>query len=404
MSAKLRVSLASVQAARTTLNEYVRPSPLLENPWLSEAFGCRVYLKLENMHPIGSFKIRGATYRISQLNAAQRKKGVIAASAGNHAQGVAWGARALGVNALIVMPKNASLIKAQNTKALGAEVRLEGEDFDEAMQIAKKIARKTGRTLIHAFEDEAIISGQGTLGLELIEQLPDVDYVFGSVGGGGMLAGVSTVLKELSPRVVIVGCQAKGADSMVRSIKKGRAIKLGRIDTFADGIAIKQASESVRRILAKRVDHFVSEDDESIAWAVLMLLEKAKVAAEGSGAVPLASLERFRSRVRGKKVVLIVSGGNIDVNILARILDRGLTRAGRKIRIDARISDRPGSLARLTGAIAETGASVIQVIHDRAEPATHLNETGVALTLETRGPEHSRRVIEAIRKFVVGFT
>ena len=398
---KFGVSLAQIQEARRELYRYIQPSPLLLNAWLSEQYDCKVYLKLENMQPIGSFKLRGATYRISQLSASERKKGVIAASAGNHAQGVAWGSRQLGVSALIVMPTNAPLVKIQNTKALGAEVVLEGENFDQAMEVARKLARKTHRVFVHAFEDPAVIAGQGTVGLEILEQLPEVDVVVGSIGGGGLMAGTSIVMKELRPQAWLVGCQASGAPSMVESVRKGRAMKLERVSTFADGIAVKEASEAIRKILAPRIDEYVVEDDEAIATAVLMLLEKAKVVAEGSGALPLAALDRLRRRVRRKKVVLLVSGGNIDVNVLARIIDRGLIRAGRRVRLNVLLSDRPGSLARLTDLIATQGASIIQAIHDRSEPSTAIDQTDVALTLETKGPEHSRALIEAIRKNVI---
>jgi threonine dehydratase len=396
-----RVTLSDIQAARQLLRRYLPPSPLLLNSWLSEAYGCEIYLKLENMQPIGSFKIRGATYRISRLTAAERRRGVIAASAGNHAQGVAWGSRKLGVDALIVMPKGAPLVKVQNTRLLGAEVRLEGDTFDEAFAAARSIAPKTGRVFIHAFENADVVAGQGTLGLELVEQLPDLDYVICSVGGGGVLAGLSIAVKELRPKARLIGCQASGAPSMIQSMRKGKAIQLPRVDTFADGIAVARASESVRRLLAPRVEEFLEADDETIAAAVLTLMEKAKVVSEGAGAVPLAVLDQLRRRIRGRKVVLVVTGGNIDVNVLSRIIDRGLIRAGRRLRVNALISDRPGSLARLTELIAREGANVIQAIHDRSEPSTTIEQTEVALTLETRGPEHTEKLLSALGKHVL---
>jgi threonine dehydratase len=397
----MNIRLSDIQEAKRVLDRYLQPSPLIYNSWLSEAMGCQVYLKLENMQPIGSFKIRGATYKISRLSPAERKRGVIAASAGNHAQGVAWGSKQLGVNALIVMPTGAPIVKIQNTKALGAEVILKGNNYDEAFEAALEIAKKTKRVFIHAFEDEKIIAGQGTAGLEIIAQLPDVDYIFGSVGGGGMMAGVATVIRALSPQARLVGCQAQGCPSMIRSIKKGKAIQLESTDTFADGIAVRKASESIRKILSSSIDDWVEVDEEAIAASVLTLMEKAKTITEGSGAVPLAALEKIKQKVRGKKVVLIVSGGNIDVNVLSRIIDLGLIRAGRRVRVNVFISDRPGSLAALTDLIAKQGANVIQAIHDRSEPSTKIDQTDVALTLETRGPEHSERVIEALRKLVL---
>jgi threonine dehydratase len=235
------------------------------------------------------------------------------------------------------------------------------------------------------------------VGLEILEQLPDPDYVVSSIGGGGLMAGVSTVIKALRPKTHLIGCQAAGADAMVQAIKKGKAVVLDQVDTFADGIAVSRASEPMRRILAPNLDSVLEADDEAIAAAVLMLLEKAKIIVEGSGALPLAVLEQIRKQIRGKKVVVIISGGNIDVNVLSRIIDRGLIRAGRRVRVNVLMSDRPGSLARLTELIAKQGANIIQAIHDRNEPGTKIDQTEVALTLETKGPQHSEALIQALR-------
>ena len=396
-----QVTLADIQEAKKELHQYLQPSPLLFNTWLSEALGCQIYLKLENMQPIGSFKIRGATYKISKLTAKQKKLGVIAASAGNHAQGVAWGSRRLGCSALIIMPKTASLVKIQNTKALGAEVILEGLNFDQATAFAKKMSEKTGRILIHAFEDEAIIAGQGTVALEILEQLPDVDYVVGSVGGGGLMSGVSIVFKALRPQTQIVACQAARASSMIQSIRKGKSVILDSANTFADGIAVMRPSDKVRKILTGKVDHWVEVEEDDMATAVLTLLEKAKIMTEGSCAAPLAALDQIKKKIHGKKVVLIISGGNIDVNLLSRVIDRGLIRTGRRIRLNVLISDRPGSLAQLTDLIAKQGANILQAIHDRNEPSTQIGETEVALTLETRGPEHSAQLLKALKEIVL---
>jgi threonine dehydratase len=393
-----QIRLSDIQEAKKVLQKYLQPSPLLYNTWLSEALGCEIYLKLENMQPIGSFKIRGATYKVSKLNPKQKKAGVVAASAGNHAQGVAWGSKKVGCHATIVMPKSASLMKIQNTQALGAEVVLEGANYDEAFAFAKKLSEKTGQVLIHAFEDEEIIAGQGTLALEILEQLPDVDYVVGSVGGGGMMAGVSTVFKSLRPQTQIVACQAARAASMIQSIRKGKAVVLDSAQTFADGIAVMRASEKIRKILSGKVDHWVEIEEDEMATAVLTLLEKAKIITEGSCAAPLAALDHIKKKIQGKKVVLIVSGGNIDVNLLSRVIDRGLIRTGRRIRLNVLISDRPGALAQLTEIIAKQGANILQSIHDRNEPSTQIGETEVALTLETRGPEHSAQILKSLKE------
>jgi threonine dehydratase len=395
------ISLADLWKAREVLSQYLEPTPLVSNAWLSQEFGCDLYLKLENMQPIGSFKIRGATHKIATLAPEEKSRGVIAASAGNHAQGVAWGSAKLGVKATIVMPRSAVLTKVQNTRSLGAEVILEGDTYDQAFEAAQRICKERGLIYVHAFEDRAVIAGQGTIGLELLDQLPEVDFVVGAMGGGGLMAGISIAIKELKPQVQLVGCQASGAPAMLRSLQQKKAIVLDEVNTFADGIAIARTSDAVRELLQPRIDHLVEEDDEGIAAAVLMLMEKAKIVAEGSGALPLAGLEKLREKVRGKKVVLLVGGGNIDVNVLGRIIDRGLIRAGRRVRLTVLLSDRPGSLARLTALIAQEGASVIQAIHDRNESSTRIDQTQVALTLETKGADHSKRLIEAITSQVL---
>lgn len=395
------VSLADVRKAQTELSRYLHPTPLVYNAWLSEKLGCELYLKLENMQPIGSFKIRGATYRISQLTPAEKKRGVIAASAGNHAQGVAWGSKKYGVKALIVMPKGAPLVKVTNTRALGAETLLIGDNYDEAYAEAKKIADKTGKVFVHAFEDPSVIAGQGTVALELIDQLPDMDVVIGSMGGGGLMSGVSLVLGTLKPKVKIVGCQASGANPMVQALKKRRQVILKKVDTFADGIAVIKSSDQMRSILEKNVHELIQIDDETIAAAVLTLLEKANICVEGAAAIALSAAEKMKKKLKGKKVVLLISGGNIDVNLLSRIIDRGLILAGRRLRVNVILSDRPGSLARLTELIAREGANILQAIHDRSEPGTMIDQTDVFLTLETRGPEHSRVVVKAIRENVI---
>ncbi len=396
----MKISLEEIRSAQKELAAYLPPTPLLKNSWISEAFGCEVYLKLENMQPIGSFKIRGAFHKILTLSKTQGKKGVVAASAGNHAQGVAWGAARVKIPATIVMPKGATLLKVHNTRSLGAEVILHGKTYDEAFVHAQELAKKSGRTFIHAFDDEHVIAGQGTVGLEILQQCPDVDVVIGSIGGGGLMSGVSEVLKTRKRPVKLIGCQASGSPSMIRSFKEGHAVTLESISTFADGIAIKKTSQRMYELLKPRLDSLLEADDEAMAEAILMLMEKASILAEPSGALPLAILSMARANFIGKKVVLIVSGGNIDVNVLNRIIDRGLIRSGRRIRVNVVISDRPGSLAKLTDVLFKSEASIIQAIHDRSEPYTHLDETEVALTLETRGQEHSQEVIQALKKHV----
>jgi threonine dehydratase len=394
------IAPSELAEAHRFLSGLLPPSPLLRNSRLSDEFGCELFLKMENMQPIGSFKIRGATYRISRLSPEERKKGVIAASAGNHAQGVAWGSRQLGVDALIVMPRTAPLTKVSNTRSLGAQIRLEGETYDEAFAAAQRIASETGRIYIHAFQDRDVIAGQGSVGIEIASQLPDVDCVVSSIGGGGLMAGLALALSHFRPGIRLYGAQAAGAPSMARSLQEGRAIRLASVSTFADGIAVAQASEAIREILQPRLAGCLQADDEQIAAALLDLMEKAKTVTEGAGALPLAVLEQIRDEIQGKKVVLVLGGGNIDVNVIGRVIDRGLIRAGRRLRVNVWISDRPGSLAQLTELIARQDANILQAIHDRSRPSISLSQTQVELTLETKGPEQGEQVIEALRAHV----
>ncbi|MBI3535557.1 MAG: pyridoxal-phosphate dependent enzyme, partial [Deltaproteobacteria bacterium] len=313
---------------------------------------------------------------------------------------LAWSSKKFGIKAFIVMPKHAPLVKIQNTQALDAEVILEGDTLDDALEIAKRISKKTGKLFVHGFEDECIIAGNGTIGLEILKQLPEVDTIVCSIGGGGLMSGIAIALKELKPKTQLIGCQATGAASMIESFKSEHAISLGRVETFADGIAIKKTSEAIRKILQPRLSQLLHSDDEAIAGAVLTLAEKAKIVTEGAGALPLAVLEQIQRKIKNKNVVLIVSGGNLDVNVLSRIIDRGLTRAGRRLRLNVLISDRPGALANLTAFIAKMGVNILQTIHDRNEPYTHIDQTEVALTLETRGPEHTKKVISCLHEHV----
>jgi threonine dehydratase len=393
-----KVTLKQIQEAQKILSPILTPTPLIKNEWLSHLYRCEVYLKLETMQPIGSFKIRGATYKISQLSEEIRKKGVIAASAGNHAQGVAWGARHFHTNALIVMPETAPLMKVHNTHALGATIHLEGDNYDESFQAAQRIAKETGRTYVHAFHDPQVIAGQGTVALEILAQCPDVDFVVSSIGGGGLLSGMGLALKTLKPGIKMIGCQASNAASMVKSIAGHQVTQSEFKGTFADGIAVQKANPDMFEVLNSVVDEVFEADEEEIAMNVLRFMEKAKVVVEGSGAIVLGALDRFQDQMENKKVVLLVSGGNIDVNLLSRIIDRGLMRSGRKVHLKVTISDRPGSLSKLTSLIGSLKANILQATHDRSEMTMRLDETEVELMLETRGPDHTSEVIAALEK------
>ena len=396
------ITLDQIRSAQSELAKLLDPTPLVRNEWLSDKYGRNIYLKLENMQPVGSFKIRGAAYRISRLTEEQRARGVITASAGNHAQGVAWGARKYGVKATIVMPRGAAIVKLQNTRALGAEVVLAGDTYDEAYEAAQDLGSQTGAVYVPAFEDADVIAGQGTIGLEIFESLPEVDSVIASIGGGGLVAGVGSALKALKPSVQIHACQAAGAPSMVRALREGQSVRLEMADTFADGIAVKYARESMRSLLAPLVDGLYEVDDESTAAALLTLMERAKIVSEGAAAISLAALDQIPKERLGKNVVVLVCGGNIDVNVLGRVIERGLIRSGRRLRVNVWVEDRPGALARITLLLAELGVNIIQAIHDRSEPSTTLSRTEIEFTLETKGTEHSAEVIERLRGTVVG--
>ena len=393
-----KVTLQQIEKAQSVLGAILAPTPLIKNEILSLLYECEVYLKLETLQPVGSFKIRGATYKIAHLSEAEKKNGVIAASAGNHAQGVAWGARHFGVSSLIVMPEIAPLTKISNTQALGAEVYLEGENYDESFSAAQRIMKESGRTYVHAFQDPLVIAGQGTIGLEIISQLPEVDVVVASIGGGGLCAGLGIALKGKKPSVQLIGCQAKNASSMAESLEKHQKIIIPNSGTFADGIAVQNVSSELFEILDPLVDQVFTSDEEEIAMNVLRFMEKAKLVVEGSGAIVLGALDHFKAELRNKKVVLVVTGGNIDVNLVSRIIDRGLIRSGRRLHIRVQMSDRTGSLSKLTALLASLKTNILQTIHDRSERNIRLDETEVELLLETRGPEHSKAVTDALEK------
>jgi threonine dehydratase len=395
------ISLSDIQKAQTVLEKILPVTPLIRNDWLSRRYECDVYLKLETAQPVGSFKIRGASYKISQLSSEEKNKGVIAASAGNHAQGVAWGAREFGAKALIVMPETAPIMKIHNTQLLGAEVHLEGETYDECFKAAQRITQETGRTYVHAFHDPLVIAGQGTVGLEILSQCPDVDYVVASIGGGGLVAGLGMAVKSLKPSVKIIACQAENASSMVKSLDAHQVVDSEFKGTFADGIAVKNANPEMLSLLSSLVDlTFVSDEDE-IAMNVLRFMERAKLVVEGSAAITLGALERYKNELKGKKVVFVVCGGNIDVNLISRIIERGLTRLGRRVHLKVQISDRPGSLSKLTSLIGSLNANILQATHDRNDTRMRLDETYVELLLETRGKDHSEEVIKALREYCI---
>ena len=391
-----RVTVDDVIAARERIAKHIYVTPLEHSSEFSRTLGNQIYHKLENLQVTGSFKIRGGLNAIFSLSDEERAKGVVAASAGNHAQGVAYGAQVVGLPATIVMPVGTPLVKLSSVRRFGAEVIQTGENYDEAAAYAAEIAAERGAHLIHPFDDRAVIAGQGTLALEVLEQLPDIDAILVPVGGGGLISGVGSVIKAKAPRVQVIGVQAVGAASMARSLAAGEIRRLEHPLTIADGIRVAAPGALTFETARDVVDQIVTVDDDEIANAVLMLIERDKSVVEGAGATPLAAMLHDHVGLRGKKVVLVLSGGNIDVNVLSRIIERGLVKTGRLIRLTLTLPDRPGALAKVTGYLAELGANVLQVAHDRAFSHARLDETTVEFALETRGEAHAATVMEGL--------
>ena len=355
-----------------------------------------LYLKLESLNVTGAFKERGALNRILLLSEQERARGVIAASAGNHAQGVACHACRRGIRAQICMPMFTPLVKVSATRAWGAEVILHGSNFEESLAEARRRESAEGLTFIHSFEDEAVIAGQGTIGLELLEQVPDLDAVVVPVGGGGLIGGIACALKESKPSLRVIGVQTSALPSMKAALEARQPILLDPATTIADGIAVRQAGSAPLELVEKYVDDLVLVDDEEIAIAILRLLETQKLLAEGAGAAGMAALLHKKTRLEGKRVAVIIGGGNIDVILLSRIIERGLVRDGRLVRLRIPLPDHPGALQRLTTILAEGHANIVQVIHDRAYFGVHLGEGIVDITVETRGREHAGELLRML--------
>ena len=391
------VTLSDIEKAREALAGVIHHTTLDRSSTFSSLASSEVYLKLENLQKTGSFKIRGAYNKIKHLTPAEKQRGVIAASAGNHAQGVAYGARAAGIKATIVMPEIAPLAKITATRGYGAEVVLAGGVYDEAYAKALELQAETGQTFIHAFNDHAVIAGQGTIGLEILEDLEDVDAIVVPIGGGGLIAGIAVAVKELAPHVKVYGVQAQGAPAMYMS-KKAHAIKTTRdAETFADGIAVKIPGDLTFELIERYVDDIVVIDDEAIAGTILMLLERAKLMVEGAGAISLAAILHDKIPAKGK-LVSVISGGNVDVNFISRIIERGLVKAGRRVRLQTVVVDRPGSLQRLLAVIARLQANVLYVSHDRVERHVPLGQAVVEIGLETRDVLHTEHIMASLRQ------
>lgn len=383
------ISFKDIEAARDRIKDAVYYSPCASSIPLSEITGMEIFCKLDNLQRTGSFKERGARNALSQLSPEQQKRGIIAASAGNHAQALAYQGKLLGIPATVVMPKFAPLIKVNNCQKLGATVVLHGKDFAEAKAHAYEIAKEKGLAYLDGYDDPAIIAGQGTMGLEIVEQVTEFDAVIIPVGGAGLLAGVSLAIKTLRPKVTVVAVEAENVASLAAALKAGKPTRIAMQSTLADGLAIPQVGANAFQMARPLVDLAITVTEEQIALAILRLVELEKSVVEGAAATPLAACMSGKlSDLKGKRCVLLLCGGNIDPNVLSRVIERGLVADGRLGRFTAVISDRPGGLADLAAEIASSGASIKQVVHDRAFASSDVSAVNVLCTVETRNHQH----------------
>ncbi len=392
----LEITLNHIVKARETLKDIAYKTSIVHNTTFSEMSGNFVYLKMENLQKTGSFKLRGAYNKIAHLTKNEKQHGVIASSAGNHAQGVALGATSFGIKSTIVMPKHAPLSKVSATKSYGANVILHGNCYDEAYDEAKQLMDKTKATFIHPFNDPLVIAGQGTIGLEIMEDLPDVDIVLVPIGGGGLISGIAIAIKNINPKVKVIGVQAKNMPSVAKSIEQSKITTIEGMPTIADGIAVKTPGDITFDIIQKYVDDIICVDEDEIANAILLLLERAKVISEGAGAASLAALLNRLHGVSHQKIVSLISGGNIDVNMLSRIIDKGLVKSKRKTFVDTIIADKPGTLGKLLSSLAETGANVLSVTHNRSTKDVPIGFAKIELELETIDEEHIQKIKQVI--------
>ncbi len=390
------VTLEQVKQARARIRDSVFLSPCSPSDTFSRLSGNQVFLKLENLQMTGSYKERGALNRILTLTREEREHGLIAASAGNHAQAVSYHATKRGIPAQICMPLATPLNKVMSTRGFGGEVVLHGANYDEACDEARRRSLDRGLTFIHPFDDHAVIAGQGTIGLELLEQMPDLDAVVTAIGGGGLISGMACALKEINPRIRVIGVQTSRLPSMQRAVEEGQPVTLPVASTLADGIAVRRAGDCTFPMVQKYVDEIVTVEEEEIANAILLLLEREKTLVEGAGAVGVAALINGKTSLKGKKVIAIISGGNLDVTILSRIIERGLVKDGRLIRLRIHLPDYPGALHRLTGILAERRANIVETAYNRSYFGVNLGDTGIDLTMETRGPEHVEEILAAL--------
>lgn len=390
------VTLSDIEAARARIRDTVYMSPCAESQAFSKLTGSRVSFKLENLQMTGSFKERGALNKLLGLTPEERARGVIAASAGNHAQGVSYHATQQGIRAQIVMPLTTPMTKVAATRGFGAEVVLFGTNYDEAHEEARRRCAAGGLTFIHPFDDDAVIAGQGTIGLELVEQDPRAEAVLVPIGGGGLIAGIACAMKERNPRLRVIGVQTARIPSMQASVAAQKPVLVPAATTIAEGIAVRRPGDRTLPMVMRYVDEIVTVDEEEIANAILLLLEREKTLAEGAGAAPVAALVQRKVALAGQRVIVLVAGGNIDPTFLSRIIERGLVKDGRLVRFRVRVPDHAGALAKLTAVVASQLANIIEIAHDRAYYGVSLGDSVVEVTLETRGPDHISDLVKAL--------
>lgn len=387
------MKLQDFTTAREHLQKVLLPTHLIYSPIFSEESGNQIYIKPENLQKTGAFKIRGAYNKINKLTEEEKKRGVIASSAGNHAQGVAYAARELGIKAVIVMPKTTPLIKVQSTKKYGAEVVLYGDVYDDAYQKAKELEAQEGYVFVHPFDDIDVLEGQGTIALEILEEMPDAEVIVVPIGGGGLISGIAAAAKMIKPDIKIIGVEPSGAASATEALKKNKIVTLPEANTIADGTAVKRIGDLTFNCIKQYVDEVVTVDDYELTEAFLLLAEKHKIIAENSGILPLAALKKLSER--GKKIVPVVSGGNIDVLMISSMINKGLISRDRIFNFAVSIPDRPGELAKITHIIADVGANIVKLAHNQFKNLSRFRDKEVLITVETNGTDHVQALIEA---------
>ncbi|WP_345974093.1 threonine ammonia-lyase [Sulfurimonas sp. HSL3-7] len=389
--------LEKIKQAQKRISEVVVHTPFSYAPFLSEQSGVTVYLKKENLQMTGAFKLRGAFNKIASLSEAERSKGVVAASAGNHAQGVAYSAQHFGIKAVIVMPDSTPLTKINGVRYFGAEVILAGSNYDEAYAYATKYGEENGLVFVHPFEDDEVIAGQGTVALEILEAASDLDAVIVPVGGGGLISGIAAAVKGINPEIEVIGVSASGAPALKNSFDAKTPIDSLSVRTIADGIAVRDCSPVTLNYMLETVDTFITVDDNEIASGILFLLEKQKLVVEGAGAVGIAALlHKKLPHLTGKKVAVVLSGGNVDVTLLSVIIEKGLIKSNRKIKLTVTLVDKPGSLMQLTGLLRDLNANIVHIAYDRTSTDLDYGDANVTIHLETKGKEHQSEIIKVL--------